>query len=239
MGLPTRAAQVCALRKHRVVLSLVFATPQTIAHQHRALARSSMRACRAVTAARFAAEVVLGRGRATPALLRLRAGAWSQMALPAAVATPLRANLASSTSGDDSEAEKIEVPRGALSLGFSRSSGAGGQNVNKVNTKAEVRFDAYNASWLPPDVRSRLLDANPARVNAKGEFFVTSERHRTQHANLEDALAKLQQLVDAAAVPPKERKQFEGLSKQTKRRRVEIKRRRSEVKSRRRRSGDD
>lgn len=198
-----------------------------------------MRAYKAATAVLFAAKRYPLLGGAAPALLRLQAGGSNPLAASAVISSPPRSSLSSTASDDDSEFEKVEVPRSALSLGFSRSSGAGGQNVNKVNTKAEVRFDAYSAAWLPQEVRSRLLEANPARVNAKGEFFVTSERHRTQHANLEDAISKLQQLVDVASVPPKERKQFEGLSKQTKRRRVEIKRRRSEVKSRRRRSGDD
>jgi len=131
------------------------------------------------------------------------------------------------------------VPRHAVTLSFARSSGAGGQNVNKVNTKAEVRFNMYTARWLPDEVRERLAEANPSRVNAGGEFFVSSERHRTQRANVEDAFEKLQRLVIVASEPPKERKLNESLSKQTKQRRVEMKRRRSDVKARRRGRGDD
>jgi protein subunit release factor B len=145
--------------------------------------------------------------------------------------------LASTNPDFDEDPVRVPVPRTRLSVSFARSSGSGGQNVNKVNTKAELRFCAYSASWLPAEVRDRLLRANPARVNAKGEFFVTSERHRTQKQNIEDALAKLQDLVDIACVAPKERKIRTGLSKETKRQRVEMKRRRSDVKSRRRGGG--
>jgi len=115
----------------------------------------------------------------------------------------------------------------------------GGQNVNKVNTKAELRFRVADADWLPEDVRLRLAAAERSRVNREGEFIVASERHRTQHANLLDAIAKLQAMVDDAAVPPKERRMRTGLAESTKRERVRVKRHRSEVKSRRKGRGDD
>jgi protein subunit release factor B len=136
--------------------------------------------------------------------------------------------------------ERIIVPRERLSLSFARSSGAGGQNVNKVNTKAEIRFPVFEAKWMPSDVLERFVEGNRGRINAKGEFFLASETHRTQHANLEDAIARLQRLVDVATVPPKERNEWIGIAEVTKERRKESKRHRSEVKSRRKnRSADD
>jgi len=78
-----------------------------------------------------------------------------------------------------SAGERISVPRERVRVSFSRSSGAGGQNVNKVNTKAELRFDLSEAGWLPDDVRRRLTEQNPARVNARAEFFLASDVHRT------------------------------------------------------------
>lgn len=180
----------------------------------------------------------------TPALQRFRA-------IATYTRVPLRPRLATDGSGscgrfvsstpdeDGDEIVHIEVPRSRLSVSFARSSGAGGQNVNKVNTKAELRFQVYGAAWLPDEVRLRLLEANPTRINAKGEFFVSSERHRTQKQNIDDAFRKLQHLVDVACIPPKERNIRTGLSSTTKQRRVEIKRRRSDVKSRRRGGGSD
>lgn len=73
----------------------------------------------------------------------------------------------------------VPVPRDKIETNFSRSSGAGGQNVNKVNTKAELRFVIDEADWLPPPVRDRLRGANPAHVTKAGEFIVVSQRHRT------------------------------------------------------------
>ncbi len=71
------------------------------------------------------------------------------------------------------------VPREKLQVHFSRSSGAGGQNVNKVNTKAEIRFVIESADWLPAEVRKRLASMNRSNVTKAGEFFVISQRHRT------------------------------------------------------------
>jgi len=77
--------------------------------------------------------------------------------------------------------------------------------VNKVNTKAEVRFEVDSASWLPQQVRERLRSQNPNRVNSSGELIVTSQRFRTQEQNLEDAFEKLQKLVATAEyiAPPR------------------------------------
>lgn len=78
---------------------------------------------------------------------------------------------------------------------FSRSSGPGGQNVNKVNSKAEVRFKLSEAGWLHALVRQRFLALHGRLLTAGGEVVITSEVHRTQRANLDECLDKLYKLV--------------------------------------------
>ena len=72
------------------------------------------------------------------------------------------------------------VERADTTVKFVRSSGPGGQNVNKVSTKADLRFNVIDADWMPEEVRIALLDAEANRVNAKGELVVQSDRTRTQ-----------------------------------------------------------
>ena len=126
---------------------------------------------------------------------------------------------------------KVVVPRNGVKFTFSRSSGPGGQNVNKVSTRATLRFHLDRAGWLPPEVRERLAAQEPSRINKQGEFALSSDVHRTQPRNIEDCLRRLQAIVDVAAVAPKVRKMRTGLGEETKRRRRESKRRRSQVKS--------
>lgn len=111
--------------------------------------------------------------------------------------------------------------------------------MNKLNTKAELRLHVASASWIPEDVRGRLAEREAARINREGELVVTSEKTRSQHNNITDALKKLQAMLDAAVEPPKERQLYEDISKENKRRRVEQKRRRSDIKKRRKGRLDD
>lgn len=138
-------------------------------------------------------------------------------------------------SGDDNQTQgksyTIVVPRNGVKFTFSRSSGPGGQNVNKVSTRATLRFDLDSAGWLPPEVRDRIREQEPSRINKSGEFALSSDVHRTQPRNIDDCMHRLQDIVDAASVAPKIRRMRTGLGDETKRRRRESKRRRSEVKA--------
>jgi len=90
------------------------------------------------------------------------------------------------------------INREDVQVKFIRSGGAGGQNVNKVNTKADVRLDLNEAEWIPKDVRLQLQIKEKNRINNLGELVVASTKHRTQKKNLEDALSKLQKFIDTA-----------------------------------------
>jgi RF-1 domain len=97
------------------------------------------------------------------------------------------------------------VRRDRIALSFARSSGPGGQHVNKVNTKADARFNVNEADWLSADVRKRIVAMHASRINAAGELVVTSSRHRSQHRNVEDAFYKIGQLIDDACFVPQKR----------------------------------
>ncbi len=83
------------------------------------------------------------------------------------------------------------VPEDRLRITFSRSSGAGGQNVNKVNTKVEVRFNLNEADWLESDVRERLRTQQASRLTRNGDIVFTSQEHRTQLLNRATAMEKV------------------------------------------------
>lgn len=101
--------------------------------------------------------------------------------------------------------KKIVIPFNLIDLSFSRSSGAGGQGVNKLNTKVEMRFHLDSANWIDEEVKKRLAELYPNRINSSGEFILTSQEHRTQEMNRSEAKKKLQQMVDIASIPKKER----------------------------------
>jgi len=129
----------------------------------------------------------------------------------------------------------IPIPEDRIDFSFVRSSGAGGQNVNKVNSQVQLRFHVPTAFWIPHEVRQRLVSQFNSRINKDDFLIIAAQEHRTQTANRKEALSKLQAFLKQAWERPKERKMRTGISKKTKEQRKEFKRRRSEVKERRRR----
>mgnify|MGYP001442320244 CR=1 FL=1 len=117
----------------------------------------------------------------------------------------------------------FRVPRSELALSFARSSGAGGQNVNKVNSKAEIRWDIASSSSVPQDVLGRFLSRYKNRLDAEDLVMVTSEKHRDRERNIEDAVAKLEEWVLSVWEKPKPRIKTKP-TKGSKRRRVNDKR---------------
>ena len=118
------------------------------------------------------------------------------------------------------------------SVSSMRSSGAGGQHVNKVETGVLIRMDIH-ASSLPEAVKQRLLKMSDSRITADGVVLIKSTRHRSQAMNRSDALRKLEELIEIASVEPKKRKRTR-VPKAVKEKRLSDKKRRGETKSSRR-----
>jgi ribosome-associated protein len=128
----------------------------------------------------------------------------------------------------------LRVPTSEFAFTFVRSSGPGGQNVNKVSSKAVLRWAAAESTSLPAEVRARLLKAYASRLTIEGELIVTSQRYRDQGRNVEDCLEKLGAMIAKVAVPPKRRRATKP-SRGSIKRRLEDKRRTGEKKAERRR----
>jgi ribosome-associated protein len=130
-------------------------------------------------------------------------------------------------------APNVYAPESAVRFQYARSSGPGGQNVNKVNTKAEVWVIASSITGLTDRARARLPFVAGRRLTAAGEIHITADTERTQESNREAVLARLRQLLLEAIHEPKPRRKTKP-SKASKRRRIEGKRHRGEIKARRR-----
>jgi ribosome-associated protein len=126
--------------------------------------------------------------------------------------------------------DHISIDESELTEDFIRASGPGGQNVNKLSTAVQLRFDVRHSPSLPPDVRHRLGILAGRRLTRDGVLVITAQQHRTQERNRQDALDRLIELIRQAAVRPKPRRPTRP-TKASRTRRLEGKKRRGHVKA--------
>ena len=129
----------------------------------------------------------------------------------------------------------LSIPTAELSVSFSRSSGAGGQHVNKVSTRVEIRFDVARSRTLSEGQRAMLLKRLSSRLTATGVLIVNSDRHRTQGRNREDCQERLAAILSQALKPPPPKRRKTRPGRAAQRRRLDAKKRQGDKKSSRRR----
>ncbi|XP_014733771.1 PREDICTED: peptidyl-tRNA hydrolase ICT1, mitochondrial [Sturnus vulgaris] len=116
---------------------------------------------------------------------------------------PPRQDGSATRTTEEPQPPALDIPMDRLTVSYSRSSGPGGQNVNKVNSKAEVRFHLASADWIPEAVRQKMALMHRNKINRAGELIVTSEESRYQMRNLAICLEKIRTMVTEAVEKPK------------------------------------
>jgi ribosome-associated protein len=129
--------------------------------------------------------------------------------------------------------DTIAIDENEIAYDFVQASGPGGQNVNKVATAVQLRFDVRQSPSLPPDVRERLEHLAGSRLTQDGVLILNAQRFRSQERNRRDALARLVELIRQAARKPKRRRRTKPTAT-SRRRRLENKRHRAQIKKSRR-----
>lgn len=127
----------------------------------------------------------------------------------------------------------IEIPLDEFSFSFARSGGPGGQNVNKVASKAVLRWPVAVSPSLPEDVRQRFIEKYGNKITVEGELVIAGQQFRDQRKNMDDCLARLKRMLDEVAVPDAPRIATQP-SRGAKVRRVEAKQKQSRKKADRR-----
>jgi ribosome-associated protein len=125
--------------------------------------------------------------------------------------------------------DKIAIPLREFQFTYSRSSGPGGQNVNKVSTKVQLHWDLSKTASLPPDVLARLRRRYKSRITSDDRLFLGSQRFRDQGRNVADVLSKLAEMIRTVSSAPVARRRTR-VSAGQKQRRLENKRRHAEKK---------